>query len=142
MISGAIQLSRPFPHPFYFSSKAIFFSDALPPLRTLAAIVAEFRFNWVLVADVLRGATSMSGNYRRPDMCRVRCVGTSRTAGMNQSTLKQCFNLVVAQKNDDVGMYPNHTLDEVYIRCLSYSPLSGDNLFYHLIPLTPCSHPL
>ncbi len=39
---------------------------------TLAAIVSEFRFNWLLVADVLRGATSMSGNYRRPDMCKVR----------------------------------------------------------------------
>jgi hypothetical protein len=43
----------------------------------LAAIVAEFRFNWSLVADVLRGATSMSGNYRRPDMCKIRSGGRS-----------------------------------------------------------------
>ncbi|GAX83585.1 hypothetical protein CEUSTIGMA_g11010.t1 [Chlamydomonas eustigma] len=38
----------------------------------LAAAVTEFRMNWALVADVLRGATRLSGNYRRPDMCKIR----------------------------------------------------------------------
>jgi hypothetical protein len=38
----------------------------------LAAIVAEFGFNWSLVADVLRSASAVSGQYRRADMCRVR----------------------------------------------------------------------
>eukprot|EP00983_Pelagomonas_calceolata_P005438 177131-Pelagomonas_calceolata.AAC.3 len=38
----------------------------------LVAIVTEFSQNWHLVADVLRSASSMSGVFRRFDVCKQR----------------------------------------------------------------------
>jgi len=48
--------------------------------QVLAAIVCEFGQNWVLVADILRSASSMTGHYRRPDACKVRYVALQRSA--------------------------------------------------------------
>eukprot|EP00798_Chlamydomonas_sp_ICE-L_P032714 gene32714-3599_t len=51
--------------------------------HVLAAIVTEFGLNWSLVADVMRSYSSLSGSYRRPELCKQRYASLQRIAAQD-----------------------------------------------------------